>query len=301
MQHHNKPLASWCTTTCLLSFLPLPGKCSHGGEADLSSTTLPRGGIHKDELRSDNAGFHNAAVNVATAASLQLLEDIRLTVGNNDFLRWKRHIKNPLFKNSTFSLCYQQLEICGVVCFCVSNILTVVVGVFCCWCCFVHLMSFYFDITDWWGSPVLLWCVLSLIIRAVCRMTLKKPEKLCTKSLTAKKEHKMSHQSTFWSPSMTHVRGPHIVQTLTTVICNHCGRTACHHKCICKWGFHENEKLVSIIHSCAFYKDFGPLFRTTHPDKMKIEISKIKASGGGDFPEMCFSGLQVLKKNCMLR
>ncbi|XP_022595629.1 von Willebrand factor A domain-containing protein 7-like [Seriola dumerili] len=63
------------------------GKCSHGGAADLTSTTVPRGGINKDEHRSDNVAFHNAAVNAATTASLQLLEDIRLAAGDNDFLR----------------------------------------------------------------------------------------------------------------------------------------------------------------------------------------------------------------------
>ncbi|XP_034544326.1 von Willebrand factor A domain-containing protein 7 [Notolabrus celidotus] len=63
------------------------GKCSHGGEGDLTGTSVPRGGISKDERRSDNVAFHNAAVNAATAASLQLLQDIRLAAGNNDFLR----------------------------------------------------------------------------------------------------------------------------------------------------------------------------------------------------------------------
>uniref|UniRef100_A0AAQ4RG57 von Willebrand factor A domain containing 11 n=5 Tax=Gasterosteus aculeatus TaxID=69293 RepID=A0AAQ4RG57_GASAC len=63
------------------------GKCSHGGAGDLTSTAEPRGGISKDERRADNVAFHNAAVNVATAASLQLLEDIRLAAGDNNFLR----------------------------------------------------------------------------------------------------------------------------------------------------------------------------------------------------------------------
>ncbi|XP_067440261.1 von Willebrand factor A domain-containing protein 7-like isoform X2 [Thunnus thynnus] len=63
------------------------GKCSHGGAADLTSMVVPRGGISKDERRSDNVALHNAAVNAATAASLQLLEDIRLAAGDNDFLR----------------------------------------------------------------------------------------------------------------------------------------------------------------------------------------------------------------------
>lgn len=38
------------------------------------------------------------------------------------------------------------------------------------------------------------------------------------------------------------------------------------------------------------------MIRTTDPDKMKQEIAKLKAEGGGDTPEMCLSGLQVLKR-----
>lgn len=63
------------------------GKCSHGGESDLTSTTVPRGGINKDRRNQDNMALHDAAVKAATDASLQLLEDIRLAAGNNDFLR----------------------------------------------------------------------------------------------------------------------------------------------------------------------------------------------------------------------
>ncbi|XP_056443290.1 von Willebrand factor A domain-containing protein 7-like [Gadus chalcogrammus] len=39
--------------------------------------------------------------------------------------------------------------------------------------------------------------------------------------------------------------------------------------------------------------DFGPLTRTTDPKVMKNEISKLTATGGGDEPEMCYSGLQM--------
>ncbi|XP_041640178.1 von Willebrand factor A domain-containing protein 7 [Cheilinus undulatus] len=63
------------------------GKCSHGGEGDLTATTVPRGGINKDERRSDSAALHTAAVKAATEASLQLLQDIRFTAGDKDFLR----------------------------------------------------------------------------------------------------------------------------------------------------------------------------------------------------------------------
>ncbi|XP_051758261.1 von Willebrand factor A domain-containing protein 7-like [Ctenopharyngodon idella] len=63
------------------------GKCSHGGETDLSSTQNPRGGISKDERLSYNADLHNNAVNLASKATLELLEDIRGAIGNKDYLR----------------------------------------------------------------------------------------------------------------------------------------------------------------------------------------------------------------------
>ncbi|XP_076830852.1 von Willebrand factor A domain-containing protein 7 [Brachyhypopomus gauderio] len=63
------------------------GKCSHGGETDLSSTQNPRGGINKDERRAHNADFHNTAVSLATTASLELLEDIRGAADNKAYLR----------------------------------------------------------------------------------------------------------------------------------------------------------------------------------------------------------------------
>lgn len=44
---------------------------------------------------------------------------------------------------------------------------------------------------------------------------------------------------------------------------------------------------------CAFYADFGPMIRTTDPDKMKKEVNALRPTGGGDTPEMCLSGLQV--------
>lgn len=43
------------------------------------------------------------------------------------------------------------------------------------------------------------------------------------------------------------------------------------------------------------FVEFGPMIRTTDAEKMKGEISKLKAAGGGDTPEMCLSGLQVHK------
>ncbi|XP_031675174.1 von Willebrand factor A domain-containing protein 7-like isoform X1 [Oncorhynchus kisutch] len=64
------------------------GKCSHGGAADLTSSEVPRGGISKDERRSDNVALHTAAVTVATTATLRLLDDIRGAAGDNDYLRF---------------------------------------------------------------------------------------------------------------------------------------------------------------------------------------------------------------------
>uniref|UniRef100_A0A8C7H3I7 von Willebrand factor A domain-containing protein 7 n=1 Tax=Oncorhynchus kisutch TaxID=8019 RepID=A0A8C7H3I7_ONCKI len=64
------------------------GKCSHGGAADLTSSEVPRGGISKDERRSDNVALHTAAVTVATTATLRLLDDIRGAAGDNNYLRF---------------------------------------------------------------------------------------------------------------------------------------------------------------------------------------------------------------------
>ncbi|XP_041957562.1 von Willebrand factor A domain-containing protein 7 [Alosa sapidissima] len=71
----------------LLSATKPKGKCSHGGASDMTSTQVPRGGISKDERRPDNAVLHDAAVAVATQATLELLEDIRGAAGNKEFLR----------------------------------------------------------------------------------------------------------------------------------------------------------------------------------------------------------------------
>ncbi|XP_054897241.1 von Willebrand factor A domain-containing protein 7 [Poeciliopsis prolifica] len=158
------------------------GKCSHGGESDLTSTTVPRGGISKDERRSDNKEFHDAAVNAAVAASLQLLEDIRLAVGNHDFLRMMGIARS------------------SVVCF----------------------------VIDTTGS-------MSDDIEAA--------RSVMYKIIDSKK-------GTQDEPS-EYILVP----------------------------FNDPE--------------FGPMIRTTDAEKMKREISKLKANGGGDTPEMCLSGLQL--------
>nr|XP_020451861.1 von Willebrand factor A domain-containing protein 7-like [Monopterus albus] len=158
------------------------GKCSHGGASDLTSTAIPRGGISKDERRSDNVALHNAAVNAATAASLQLLEDIRLAAGNNDFLRMMGIARS------------------SVVCFVIDT-----------------TGSMSDDIDE---------------ARAVV-----------IKIIDSKK-------GTQDEPS---------------------------------------EYILVPFND----PNFGPMFRTTNPDKMKEEISKLTANGGGDIPEMCLSGLQL--------
>lgn len=157
------------------------GKCSHGGAADLTSTVDPRGGISKDERRSDNVALHNAAVTAATAASLQLLQDIRLAVGDNDFLRMMGIARS--------SLCFV-IDTTGSMSDEIATAKEVV-----------------YDIID-------------------------------------------SKKGTQDEPS---------------------------------------EYILVPFND----PDFGPLFRTTDPDKMKSEISKLTVNGGGDTPEMCLSGLQL--------
>ncbi|KAA0722105.1 von Willebrand factor A domain-containing protein 7 [Triplophysa tibetana] len=71
----------------LFSSVKPQGKCSHGGDADLSSTQNPRGGISKDESHSYNSDLHNTAVNLAANATLELLEDVRVVIGDKEYLR----------------------------------------------------------------------------------------------------------------------------------------------------------------------------------------------------------------------
>ncbi|KAM8880382.1 von Willebrand factor A domain-containing protein 7 [Spinachia spinachia] len=63
------------------------GKCSHGGSLDLTSTRDPVGGINKDDVESSHGSLHQKAADLAVDATLELLEDIRLAVGDIDFLR----------------------------------------------------------------------------------------------------------------------------------------------------------------------------------------------------------------------
>ncbi|KAJ4944153.1 hypothetical protein JOQ06_012698 [Pogonophryne albipinna] len=158
------------------------GKCSHGGEADLTSTTHPRGGISKDERRSDNVALHNAAVNIATAASLELLEDLRLAAGNDDYLRMMGIARSAV-------------------------------------------VSFVIDTTGSMSEDI-------EAARAICY---------------------------------------EIIDSKTET---------------------QDEPSEYIL---VPFNDpgFGPMIRTTDPDKMKSEIAKLTADGGGDTPEMCLSGLLI--------
>ncbi|XP_008274829.1 von Willebrand factor A domain-containing protein 7-like [Stegastes partitus] len=63
------------------------GKCSHGGRADKTSKEDPVGGINKDAVESGHGALHEKAADLAVDATLELLEDIRLAVGDKNFLR----------------------------------------------------------------------------------------------------------------------------------------------------------------------------------------------------------------------
>ncbi|XP_071754168.1 von Willebrand factor A domain-containing protein 7 [Centroberyx gerrardi] len=157
------------------------GKCSHGGASDLTSTVVPRGGINKDE-RHPNQAFHTAAVNAATTASLQLLEDIRGAAGDNDFLRMMGIARS------------------SVLCFVIDTTGSMSDDI-------DEARSVVYEIID-------------------------------------------SKKGTQDEPS---------------------------------------EYILVPFND----PDFGPMIRTTDPNEMKKEISKLRAKGGGDAPEMCLSGLQL--------
>ncbi|XP_008295264.1 von Willebrand factor A domain-containing protein 7-like isoform X1 [Stegastes partitus] len=156
------------------------GKCSHGGASDLTSSSGE--GINKDERTSGKEALHDAAVNAATAASLELLQDIRLAAGDNDFLRMMGIARS------------------SVLCF----------------------------VIDTTGSM---------------------------------------------SDDIAQARA-----TVYEIIDSKKGT--------------QDEPSEYIL---VPFNDpsFGPMIRTTDPDEMKSEISKLTASGGGDTPELCLSGLQL--------
>ena len=64
------------------------GKCSHGGGFDRTRNTEPTGGINKDEPTAEHGHAHHSAAWLATAATIELLDDIRGAAGNVDFLRY---------------------------------------------------------------------------------------------------------------------------------------------------------------------------------------------------------------------
>ncbi|KAB5581480.1 hypothetical protein PHYPO_G00176230 [Pangasianodon hypophthalmus] len=158
------------------------GKCSHGGNADLSSTQNPRGGISKDERHAHNAVLHDTAVALATEATLELLEDIRGAVGNKNYLRMMGIART------------------AVLCFVIDT-----------------TGSMSDDIAE--------------------------AKRVAYQIIDTKKGTKDEPSEYILVP------------------------------------FND--------------PSFGPLIRTTNPDTMKTEISKLDAKGGDDEPEMCLSGLQL--------
>ncbi|XP_047667867.1 von Willebrand factor A domain-containing protein 7-like [Tachysurus fulvidraco] len=72
-------------TTAYFGWSKPKGKCSHGGRFDPSSWF--QGGINKDTDDSDHGYLHYEAASVATAATRELLQDIRAATGDSEFLR----------------------------------------------------------------------------------------------------------------------------------------------------------------------------------------------------------------------
>lgn len=67
-----------------------PGKCSHGGHFDLSSSQPPRGGINKDSTSpsfSPHHMLHLQAAKLALLASIQAFGLLRSRLGDRDFSR----------------------------------------------------------------------------------------------------------------------------------------------------------------------------------------------------------------------
>ncbi|CAL8282251.1 unnamed protein product [Arctogadus glacialis] len=85
----------------LLSSSKPAGKCSHGGVFDQTRNTEPTGGINKDGPTAEHGHAHHAAARLATAATIELLDDIRGAAGNTDFLRML-----GVSKGSSRALCF---------------------------------------------------------------------------------------------------------------------------------------------------------------------------------------------------
>lgn len=158
------------------------GKCSHGGFFDKTSKRDPIGGISKDTVTSSHGPLHHQAADLAVNATVELLEDIRVAVGDTNFLR------------------LMGLSQSSVLCF----------------------------VIDTTGS-------MSDDIAEAKRVSFEIID---------------SKKGTQQEPS-AYILVP----------------------------FNDPA--------------FGPLVMTTDADKFKAEINKLSASGGGDIPELCLSGLQL--------
>ncbi|XP_053182806.1 von Willebrand factor A domain-containing protein 7-like [Scomber japonicus] len=71
----------------LISSTKPAGKCSHGGKFDRTSRQEPVGGINKDDVSADHGSLHHKAADIAVKATMELLEDIRVAVGDKNFLQ----------------------------------------------------------------------------------------------------------------------------------------------------------------------------------------------------------------------
>ncbi|XP_044046814.1 von Willebrand factor A domain-containing protein 7-like [Siniperca chuatsi] len=158
------------------------GKCSHGGSLDQTSKQDPVGGINKDAVESSHGSFHHKAADLAVNATMELLEDIRVAVGDKNFLR------------------LMGLSQSAVLCFVIDTTGSMSDDI-------AEVRRVSFDIID-------------------------------------------SKRGTPQEPS-TYILVP----------------------------FND--------------PDFGPLIVTTNADVFKDSISMLSASGGGDIPELCLSGLQL--------
>ncbi|KAM7419016.1 hypothetical protein PAMA_016233 [Pampus argenteus] len=69
------------------------GKCSHGGSFDQTSKQDPVGGISKDDAASSHGSLHHRAADLAVDATMELLEDIRVSIGDRNFLRDRKLYK----------------------------------------------------------------------------------------------------------------------------------------------------------------------------------------------------------------
>ncbi|XP_067437736.1 von Willebrand factor A domain-containing protein 7-like isoform X1 [Thunnus thynnus] len=158
------------------------GKCSHGGSFDQTSKQEPVGGINKDDVTSSHGSLHHKAADLAVDATMELLEDIRVAVGDKNFLRLMG-LSQP-----------------SVLCFVIDTTGSMTDDI-------AEAKRVSFDIID-------------------------------------------SKRGTLQEP-FTYILVP----------------------------FND--------------PGFGPLMKTTNADIFKDSINKLTASGGGDIPELCLSGLQL--------